>query len=174
MSRAIAKLVLVGAALSACAGISTDSEYDPAVDFSAYSTFAQAPPPEGRPKGLPGWSSITDRLVQREIAEDLEQKGFRSAPRESADLMVAFTVSGEPRTDVWGNPGWGWAGGGTVTTSHYVRGVLAIDIYERRRQKLVWRGWATKDVFAEDSRADRVEQAVQAVLEQFPPQRASN
>jgi hypothetical protein len=93
------------------------------------------------------------------------------APHDSADLLVAFSVTGEPRTNVMsdGGWGWGWYGGRPIVTTHYVAGTLVIDFYDAKRQKLVWHGWATADVFDKAGSGDLILRAVKSILSRYPP-----
>ena len=70
-----------------------------------------------------------------------------SAGARDADLMVAFSVSGQPRTDVVGGGGGYYGWGGSTFTTHYVVGRLVIDIFDNRIKKLLWHGWADKEIF---------------------------
>lgn len=161
----LAGLLLVGCATSQ---VKTGTTYDPSMNFAAYRTFAQAPPPSSV-AGMPGYSEITGRQVEERIASHLEQKGLLPAGWDEADLQVSFTLGGQPRqeTEYWG--GWGWYGPGQVTTENYVEGSLVIDMADRVRQRLVWHGYGTEDVFSQQADDEAVMRAVDAVLEKFPP-----
>ncbi len=169
MARALSG-ILAAAAIGAagCSSISADSTHAEGVDFSAYRSFAQASAPESG-GGIPGYSSITADSIQREIASQLESKGLSEADRDSADLVVRFSVSGKPQTDVWGTGGYGWYGGGSVQTTHYIKGTLVIDIFDTSKKKLVWHGWASTALFSEGGSGKKVPEAVEKILSGFPP-----
>ena len=57
---------------------------------------------------------------------------------------------------------------GTYVQS-YEEGTLIIDIYDANRNMLVWHGWARAKVEGEVS-TELVVEAVQKILERFPPQ----
>lgn len=161
-------LLLASLLPGGCASISAHSNAAPGVDFAKYRTFAQAPAPTEAPRGMPGYSAITAERIQTAIARELTAKGLRRTDADS-DLLVAFTVSGEPQTEVWGTGGWGWYGPpGSVTTTHYVKGTLVINVYDARQEKLVWHGWGTKDVFEPKGDEQSIREAVQAVLARYP------
>lgn len=159
--------VLLLVACAACASVRAGQTHDPGVDFAAYRTFALAPPP-ARAENLPGYSELTGMRIQARIAARLEEKGLVRAPEQDADLVVAFSVDGQPRSDVTGTS-WSGFGSGDVYTVNYVEGTLVIDLVDRRRQKLVWHGWGTTDIFESDVSGDEVDRAVDAVLAQYPP-----
>ena len=148
--------------------VKINTTYDDSVDFGSYQTFAQAPPPNAVP-GFPGYSEITGRQIQERIAYDLEQKGLRPASWEEADLQVSFTLGGQARQDseYWG--GWGWYGPGEITTESYVQGSLVIDMADRVRQRLVWHGYGTEDVFSQPKNDEALLRAIDAILEKYPP-----
>jgi len=169
MTRMILGLLLVvPIALAGCAGIEVNVDADPAVDFSKYRTFAQAPPPAAPIRNLPGYSEIRGREIQERIARELEAKGYRKVARSEAQLIVAFTASGEPRTDVWKD--YDWYGGRPVATTHYIAGALAIDVFDRALKKLVWHGWATADIFSLAEGRKKGDQALEELLRRFPPE----
>jgi hypothetical protein len=120
MARSIVGLLLVSALSLAGCGIKASTDYMPGTSFSSYQTFAQSPPSTQRVKSLPGYTEIVSQQIQDMIASDLQSKGYKPAAAEDADLLVAFSVSGQPRTDIVGGGGgyYGW-GGGTFT-QHYV------------------------------------------------------
>ena len=159
-------------ALGGCTTIVANSDFLRETDFSTYRTYTQAPPHTERIEALPGYSPITAQRIQREIGSMLEKKGFE-AQAEGADLLVAFTVGGERRTDIV-TTGRGYYGSGRPYARHYVEGQLVIDIFDQRqRGKRVWHGWATKKIMQGPGDTDTVEKVVQAIMKAFPPKPAS-
>ena len=173
MARTIPGLLLISAFFLGGCGIKASTNFMPGTNFATYRTFVQSPPPTERVKSLPGYSAITGQQIEDMIASELQSKGFRPAAAEDADLLVAFSVSGQPRTDVTSTGGGygygGWGGGGTFTT-HYVVGRLVIDIFDNRNRKLLWHGWADKEIFKPSSDNKGAEQVVQAIMKEFPPE----
>jgi len=132
----------------------------------AIQTFSLTPAPEKKPKGLVGYSAITARRIQENIKTALESKGYQQVSASKAEMMVAFSVSGEPRIDVVGyGPGWY----GNTYTQHYVEGSLVINIYDARSKQLIWHGWATAELFDPSEGQKAGPKAVQAILKKFPP-----
>ncbi len=166
-SLALGALLLFG-----CAGqIQTSTTYDNSADFAAYRTFAQAPAPTYA-SDMPGYSEITGRDIQGQIANKLQQKGLQPASWDEADLQVSFTLGGQPRqqTEYWG--GWGWYGGygpGEMETENYVQGSLVIDMADRAKKRLVWHGFGTENLFSETASAETIARGVDAVLAKYPP-----
>ena len=163
-----AMLLVLLLALGGCA-IRANSDYTEGTDFSALRTFAPAPPPKEIPEALPGYSAITAQHIQNLIGSKLEAKGFRRATAQRADMLVAFSVGGEARTDLVGTGGGYYGWGGSTYTQHYVVGRIVIDILDGRSQKLIWHGWATKEIFESASDDKAIEEVVEAILKKFPP-----
>ena len=162
-------VVICVLALAGCTTVRSNATYSLGIDFASFQSFAQTPPQKTTPKELPGYSEITGATIEREIAANLTARGLRQVPEDSADLLVAFSVTGEPRTNVMSEGGWGWYGGRPVVTTHYVAGTLVIDFYDAKRKKLVWHGWATADVFDKGGSGDLILEAVTSILSRYPP-----
>ncbi len=166
MLRTLAALPILALLVIPGCAIQSHTDFDPQTDFAKYTTFSLAPTPENKPSGLVGYSAITARRIQENIKTSLESKGYRQATASKADMLVAFTVSGEPRTDIEGyGPGWY----GNSYTEHYVLGTLVVNIYDARSKQLVWHGWASAEIFDPSDGEKAEPQAVQAILKKFPP-----
>ena len=171
MARSIVGLLVSAFFLAGC-GIKASTDFMPGTSFTSYRTFVQSPPPTQRVRSLPGYTEILGNQIQLMIASDLQHKGYTPAFAEEADLLVAFSVSGQPRTDVVSSGGgyYGWGGGGSTFTTHYVVGRLVIDIFDNRQKKLLWHGWADKEIFGTSGDVKDVEEVVQAIMKKFPPE----
>ncbi len=172
MARTIPVLLLISALFLGGCGIQASTNFMPGTNFAKYRTFVQSPPPTQRVRSLPGYTEILGNQIQLMIASDLQHKGYTPALAEDADLLVAFSVSGQPRTDVVSSGGgyYGWGGGGSTFTTHYVVGRLVIDIFDNRQKKLLWHGWADKEIFGTSGDVKDVEEVVQAIMKKFPPE----
>jgi hypothetical protein len=182
----IAALALSLALASGCASpVKVSSDYDPGVDFSALTTWAWAPD-EPRGEGGPGNRLLTDRVTAA-VERTLAARGYRQA-QASPDFLVAFTFGAQEKLDVRSSPNTGvyygggyrgrrggvytgW-GGSTVDVKQYTEGTLVIDILEPGGQQLVWRGTGSARIRDEkdpEKRIQRVNDAVDRILAQFPP-----
>jgi hypothetical protein len=168
MTRRILGHVLVAALFLGGCGVKASSDFMPGTDFAKYRTFAQSPPPSQRIRSLPGYSAILGEQIQQMIASDLEARGYAPAGSRTADLLVAFSVSGHPRTDIVGTGGGFYGWGGDTFTQHYVVGRLVIDVFDNRTHKLLWHGWADQEIFGASADAKDVEKVVQAIMKRFP------
>jgi hypothetical protein len=133
---------------TACTTIApTAEDYDHAVDFSRYSTFAfvrhQAP-------------AMPDPVVTRiehAIEADLTRRNYRLASNpDMADFTVDFTLGAPGRPDSRS---------------------VSIDVLDQRSRKTIWHGWSKKDLPEADPTGSQepLQQTVVAVLAWFPPGR---
>ncbi len=153
-----ATLLAMALAALACAGVRVKTETTPGVDFSALETFAQAPPDEAAPR-------VKD-AVHAEIAKQLEAKGFRPAPHDDADFVVAFRASAyrKARLRNAGDPDATY-----YRIEKYVAGTLVIDVFPMGSSAPIWHGVGEVDVANERYAERAATRAVRAILQEFPP-----
>lgn len=184
--RAMAVAVLTAALTWACGGgISVQTDYDPGVDFGAYSTFAVLDAAGG--EQLP---PFVDQRVKSSIASTLTAKGMRQVNSESeADVAVGYQFTSEQRSSYqtvntgWGGYGYGGWGGwygpgmsmGTSTTTErrYEVGTLIIAVFDVAKKQMVYSSTGSKTLednpgTPEESQR-RIDEAVGKILEDFPP-----
>lgn len=171
-------LMGIGAALlvGACSGISTTTDYDPAVDFSSFSTYDWVDS-QGEV------DNITSNRVRQSVDGVMAARGF-SHSTSNPDLAISYQLSSAERRSFntvnagWGG-GYGWGGGwgmgmGTSTTTENVwnEGTLILGIFDAGTKNLVWTGTATTDIDGSRSPADRqelIDSAVNKMMGDFPP-----
>lgn len=142
------------------------SDFDDSVDFSRYETFAQARPPRPSPAN-PRYNAIAGRRIAGDIDAALAQKGLTQVSWDEADLQVAFSVDGRPRTEIWvTNVGWYRS---HVSSAQLLEGSLVIDMADRRERRIVWHGVARQQTLADDFEDEHARRAVEAILSKFPP-----
>lgn len=166
---------LLALAVTACSGISTTSDWDQSYDFSSISTYAWTD------QGLEGGvSEIMLRRMYASVDEDLAAKGFTKTDTYSADVLLAYHAGTQDRQEFetygYGAGGWwgGYWGGGMTTTSvrTYTEGTLILDVVDRARNELVWRGSASGTIDQMDTpeqRVSAIQDAVNKMLKDFPP-----
>lgn len=163
-----ASLAILGlAAAVGCTTLRTSVDYDRALDFSRYKTFAFA-------RGTPARRTFTQKRIEDVIGSALRSKGLSPSGDEKPDLRVVTHVVLETRqridTIVHGY-GWRWGGGVTTTVVTNVPvGTLVVDLVDTQSKELVWRGEAT-DTIDRDSEArdEQLRDAVAEMFEGFPP-----
>ena len=170
-------LMGIGAAMlvGACSGISTSTDYDPAVDFTAFSTFTWIDS-EGQ------IDNITSSRVRQSVDAAMTAKGFTQSS-SNPDVAVSYQVTSAERSSFttvnsgWGG-GYGWGGWGmgmgtsTTTQQTWQEGSLILAIFDTGTKNLVWTGTATTDLDPSRSPADRqklIDDAVNKMMSDFPP-----
>jgi len=173
---------------SACSGISVNQDFNPATEFSGFRAWDWMPAPN-RPSGdTRADNSIVDQRVRSAIEAGMQEKGFTKVQSGEPHFRVGYQIILDDRVDYqtvndyWG-PGWGYRGvygrysGPTMATSQttaraYTMGTLVVDFFDVASQELVWRGSAEGKLHENADpakRQERINQAVQKTLAQFPP-----
>ncbi len=188
----ILSVVLMLITLGACSSNPPVIDYDPAVSFTKYKTFAFiGEHPLLRAEGAEGASPLLEGRLMQTTENILSARGFkRIADRESADMAVGFTLGGrekiqvnsypEPYRPYYGGYGRGWSGGyyggaygGSQTTvRQYTEGQLVIDIYDVAEHKPIWHGSIKKRITdkMQENPQETVDEIVSTILANFPPQ----
>lgn len=177
-------------ALAGCAPtLRFTSDYDDAVDFSAYETFDWMSPPRNYDDPLGDYPTIALR-IKRAVEDELIAKGFKKVD-EDPDFFVVYHASVERRLtrtyiDTWGYyyphyryypryrryprfrsyPPVVW---GLTYVDGYDEGTLVIDIVDATTNELVWRGSAIGAVGDPVRAREKVGETVRMILEEFPP-----
>jgi hypothetical protein len=172
------------AALAAvsCSTTAVQSDRDDQADFASYSTFAWYSAADADAQPTNGASQIVDGRIRRAIEENLIAKGYTRAASGAADLQVAYytSLSSQLRvyTTGWGygwgyGPAWGfgyacWPGWNMATVSTYLEGTIIVDVIDRAKNQLVWRGVATSALSKKSSSEEKINQTMTRVLATFP------
>ncbi|MBX6363001.1 MAG: DUF4136 domain-containing protein [Gemmatimonadetes bacterium] len=165
-----AGLVVVGGALAGCAHEpATQVMVNPSIDFSRYHTYSWR-------EGTPPPSKLTDMRIMASVEKQLADRGLRRVDH-GGDLAVTYHLSTEKRLDITtydyvNGPYWNyyWGPGGTQTVVKEVReGTLVVDLIDRKRNELVWRGIGM-DRLPDNPRhvAKRVDDVTEQMFDQFP------
>ncbi len=161
---ATAALVL----LASCSSLETSFDYDTKVDFERLSTYAWI---------VTGDASLTGRRITSAVDDGLARRGYHLVA-EAPDFMVAAHVGKQQRLQVsdWGYSYAGhagaWYGGSDYDVYTYEQGTLVLDIIDAKSRAMIWRGSASRVIdpsWTPEERDKIVDQAVQALLEHFPP-----
>lgn len=168
-------LLFIIAFIFSCDSIRVASDYDEAVNFNQYKTYAFFK--EGIDKAE--ISDLDKKRILRAIDTEMQKKGFTKS--ESPDMLISmFTRSNEQvNVNNWGyNYGWGWGyspwmwGGNYATVSNSTEGTLYIDIIDSGKKELIWqgigRGVLTLD---RERKQERINEFVMEILKEYPPQR---
>jgi hypothetical protein len=160
--------------------ISTNTDYNRAVNFSNYHTFFMM-------KGNSSGNPLLDQRSSDDVKAALAAKGWTEAPEGQGTAAVVVHAATKTKHsyqtfyDGWGG-GWRyrWGGGlGSATTyvQDYKVGTVVVDIFDAQSKEAIWRGSATDALSGNpDSNAKATEAAITKMFNNFPPmaQRATH
>jgi hypothetical protein len=192
----IAILACAVLVLTACSNVSVESDYEKGEDFSKFKTYQWRSPNEYNLASKTYLANdIIDKRIRETIDEQMKLKGMQLVANGSADFLVNYSVTTEPRVDVdtyntyggyapgfyggygagpyrYGSVGMGY-GSTSTRVEHYTQGTLLVDVVDPTTDKLVWRGIAEGKLQKNKSQAEKdeaVQEVITRVLEDFPPQ----
>jgi len=169
-----------------CSSVRINSDFDPAADFSSIHTYSW------KKVHIQGDALAANPLLYKSIAKAIDRylqaRGFQETDRMTADVLVAIHAGVKEKmrmtqmghgtrayySDPWKRPlrGRGGPYGSRVDVSYYTEGTLIIDIVERKKQELIWRGLGTGIVHATSNQKKKsraIDEYVRRILDQFPP-----
>lgn len=172
----LAFLVVLALILAACATPAVYTDHDPGVNFSQYQTYYWRQKPESAPP------LINQRIVAG-IDAQLQAKGWRPAPAETADVVLAahvashreYTIDSFYDGPMWG--GWGWdrywgmsAGYRHARVRSYTVGTLVLDMFDARSKQAIWSGSAEGTVPRSPQKVnEHIDLAIGKMFAGFPP-----
>lgn len=171
--------------LGACSTLQVGSHYDETNNFGLYRSFSwidDSPYIQAPSRDAVTVSPLTQAKIERAIRRQLETMGYVFvADRTRADFVIAYTVGTRRELTIDAYPviyrgPWGWHVYGSLYYPHevhrheYVKGTLAVDIFDARSRRPVWHGWAEKTVTSDDRRnpGPSIDAAVENLLMHFP------
>ena len=175
--RVVSALVLLFA-LAACSSVEVKQDWDPGANFAALHSWGwQSSTPV-----LTGNARLDDPLVhsriQNALAQTLRAKGYTQTATKP-DFLVTYHIAIEQKLDAQTiytgyGPYRGWYGvGGTQTVvDQYDQGTLLVDFIDPGSNNVIWRGTAQsrlQELKTPEEREARVNDAVERLLNQFPP-----
>ncbi|MBW1891017.1 MAG: DUF4136 domain-containing protein [Deltaproteobacteria bacterium] len=172
-------MVCVAGAVAGCSSVyDVKYDYDQKTDFSRMQAYGWLPTPEGA-----DMDDISIERVKKAVNTELKAKGLRLSSQDP-DFLIAEHMGAEEKVQInnWGyaygpyNGYWGgyWGNGG-VSEYRYEEGTLILDFVDAETHKLIWRGAAKAEidrVNTPEKKDKLVAEAVQKILESFPPQGA--
>jgi hypothetical protein len=145
-------------------------EFDPAVDFSKFTTFAI------RDARLNSKNpSLNSELVKKRINYDiqkfLEAKGLIFVAEGNSSLNVRYTLGSVRGAKIEAYPA-GWYGYGTrIVRVPFTEGTLVLDLRDPSTQSLVWRAIAKVDKSDPSKIEGKLDDMVKKSIEKYPPKR---
>ncbi len=171
-------LLIFGAILmTSCNSLKVTTDYDTAVNFNNYKTFAFFKP--GIDKA--DISDLDKKRILRAIEAELTAKGFTKS--ENPDMLVSIFTKSRERVDVnQNNFGWGWGWGwnpwmwnngmNNVNVSQYTEGTLFIDFIDKNKKELIWQGVGTGALKIQnrEKKEERIKEFVKEIISNYPPE----
>ena len=167
-----------GCALSSRVGVTND--FDHAVNFRAYKTWAWYPQQPKDAEGGPakGYESFLDKRMRASVAAELAAKGLTEVSA-NPDIYVAYSARVEDKQQV--SPGYGgmspygygyggYYGRGYAPVPQYKAGTVVIDIVDAHRKELAWRGTGQAQVSQNTIDEAETHRIVNGILSTYPPQ----
>jgi len=150
-------------------------DYDTKTDFASLKTYDWLP--------IPAKADIDKLNIERiknAVNSQMTAKGLRKSP-DNPDFLIASHVGKKEKVRIadWGygygphGRYWGGYGGPRgVDVYKYEEGSLILDFVDAKSKKLIWRGSAKAQintVKTPEKREKLIAEAVQKILEKFPP-----
>jgi hypothetical protein len=176
---ALSLIVLMG---GCSGGIQTSSTTTKGVELYNYKTYAWAKPGDAEEESRKDDKIFSGLIVESANAE-LKKKGFK-LDAENPDAVLLFDTRVDERTDYTQNPyvsvgvGFGGPGyyggftpmatGGQFVAHETVKGMLFIEMYDRKTQKLLWKGWAEEEITHKNDIESDIRTAVKHIFMRLP------
>jgi hypothetical protein len=163
-------------ALTGCAGLAVDTDYDPAFDFSNLKTFDWSPT---QPDAA--IDDLVEKRVRVAVNNELQARGYVLSS-EAPDFLISMLVTSQ--TSTAGSVGVGASvgipvgrgtvsvGGGKSEPRVKKEGTLVLDFQDARSRSLIWKGTASAAIKGSSSPEDqqaRITRVVTEILAEFPP-----
>ncbi len=164
--------------LVACSQFGVRSSRDPSADFTRLRTYAWLPRDQADVTDQRVLDRYIDARIRTAVDRELGGKGFRPASAGEPDFYLNYRLATEPADAVKGGrrpyygPGWGaWPGAETLLRESYDAGTLFLGALEPASKRAIWLGSAQARLLPHislEKRAKRVDDAVHAILADFP------
>jgi hypothetical protein len=144
-------------------------EFDQAVDFSKFHTFAiRSGRLNSRNPALN--SDLTKKKIENDIVKYLTARGLEVTDGKS-DLNVRYTLGSVRKAEIERYPA-GWGGWGTrVVRVPYTEGTLVIDLRDPSTKSLVWRSIAREEKSDPNKIEGKLDDMVKKSIEKYPPKK---
>ena len=162
MNRLVLGLLIAGSAFAQKITV----EFDQAVDFTRYKTFAIR---GGQLNSLnPALNSeLVGKQIEADIESSLTTKGLVKVTGRS-DLNVRYTLGTRRNVETEAYPA-GWRGLGTrIVRVPYAQGTLVIDLRDPTTRSLVWRAIATDEKRDATKLEGKLHDMVRKSIEKYP------
>lgn len=164
--------------LAGCGGVDVTTDHDPSFNFSTLKTYHIVSMKVSTSNPAGGNMLVIQRIIDATKSE-LNYKGYKEAPQDSADFLVVIHAGRQEQLQV--DPGWGygywggygyagWGGyGGGGSAYTYEEGTLAYDMVNRANQQAIWHGVGQAVAGDTAPNQEQVDAGVKKILADFPP-----
>jgi hypothetical protein len=160
--------------LIGCSSMRVSIDYDQQANFAKYKKFGWIKKKPNLPPRKHHRRSLVERQLKSAVERELLLKGYQKAIGDKPDLLIAFHIGAQDRVDVthygyrYGYRGHRW---GTYTeVEKYKEGTLILDFVDPQLEELIWRGTAVGAIHYPETVGQKMEEAVEKMLKNFPPQ----
>ena len=176
-------LLLGPSACTSASRVGVTDDFDHAVNFRAFKTWAWYPQQPSDTEGGPakGYQSFLDKRMRAAVTAEMNRKGLTEVDK-APDIYVAYSARVEEKQQVspyynglgspygYGYGGFGGYGRNYPSVTQYKAGTVVIDVIDARRKELAWRGTGQAQV--NKNSIDEVEtiRIVNGILSTYPPQ----
>ncbi|MBO2010463.1 DUF4136 domain-containing protein [Hymenobacter negativus] len=176
-----ASLILLLSGCTAASRVGVTNDFDHAVNFRAFKTWAWYPQQPRDAEGGPakGYESFLDKRMRASVAAEMAAKGLTEVTT-TPDIYVAYSARVEDKQQVspyyngLGYPygyGYGYYGRGAYSpVTQYKAGTVVIDIIDAHRKELAWRGTGQAQVNQNTIDEAETHRIVNGILSTYPPQ----
>jgi hypothetical protein len=182
--RAIIATLVAIAGLTACA-TRVRSDFDRDAVFSQYKTFDWIAPPvraseeelQSDQEGPFERNSLLDKRIREAVTSNLRARGFQYVEDGSSDFRLNYHVTFSDKL-VGSGSDFGYVGhyrrgafssGFNWSVRQYKEGTVIVDIVDRAKDQLVWRGWMVSRNRDGNYDQSEINRAVNKILMNFPP-----
>jgi hypothetical protein len=167
----LTSIVLVVACLGACApAVRVVTASDPGANVSKFRTFAMLEPNRPVHSDNPKVDPFVLQRLRQLVFLALKQKGYRPVERGESDLIVAVIAGQDEHVEVYSDGSYGDYPMMGPPRPHYVYRseyrIVVIDIIERDKMSVVWRGTGERAMDGKLADAE-LSEMVDAILNQF-------
>lgn len=172
-------VLLLGPSGCTSSRVGVTNDFDHAINFRAFKTWAWYPQQPVDTEGGParGYESFLDKRMRAAVVAEMTRKGLTESTT-APDIYVAYSARVEDKQQVspyyngLGYPfGYGYGfGRGIPPVTQYKAGTVVIDIIDARRKELAWRGTGQAQVNQNTINEAETLRIVNGILSTYPPQ----
>jgi hypothetical protein len=168
--------ILILNVVASCSSVKVQTDYDSSVHFSDLHSYQwlQAAADLPRPEYEKVDTELLSNSIHQSADEMLKSREYLLVQDQVSDFYLTYYagIKGNLNVNDYGYS-YGANYGGfydrNVNFQGYQEGILIIDVIRTDNMDLIWRGWATGVIEDPARVGQKVDAAVQKILEKFPP-----